>query len=419
MPVLHSALGYVALLAIAWLAGRRPRQLPWKTILIATLLQVGCAALLLLTGLRRHVFGLIDGLTHLLKATALKASESLLFIGVSNPQFTQTYGPIVALEIACILIFMAALSRLLYHYRILPWFVAWLSRFMQRLMGLSAAESVSAAANVFLGMVESPLFIRPYVAGLTESELFCVMSAGLAGIAGTVMVVYATLLSPIDPDVAGHLFIASLISAPAAIAVSKIMIPETGQPETVGRHLDLPPDDTLNGLDAAAQGAAEGMQLFLNIAAMLIAFIGLVALGNTAVGALDRWLNGGVAAGWSLQAAAGYLFRLPVWLMGIPWQETQTAGELMGIKTVLNEFVAYVELARRMRETAPLGERSFVILTYALCSFANFGSVAIMIGGIGGIAPQRRGDLARLGLRSLLSGTIAAMLTGCVVGLFL
>jgi CNT family concentrative nucleoside transporter len=268
-------------------------------------------------------------------------------------------------------------------------------------------------------MVESPLFIRPYVARLTESELFCVMSAGLAGIAGTVMVVYATLLSPINPDMAGHLFIASLISAPAAIAVSKIMIPETGQPETAGQHLDLPPDDTLNGLDAAAQGAAEGMQLFLNIAAMLIAFIGLVALGNTAVGALDRWVNGAGAGSWSLQAAAGYLFRLPVWLMGIPWQEAQTAGELMGIKTVLNEFVAYVELARRMRETAPLGERSFVILTYALCSFANFGSVAIMIGGIGGIAPQRRGDLARLGLRSLLSGTIAAMLTGCVVGLFL
>jgi CNT family concentrative nucleoside transporter len=418
MPALHSALGYAALLALAWLVGRRSRQLPWKTILIATLLQVGCAGLLLLTGLRQHIFGLVNGLTHLLKATALKASESLLFIGVSNPQFTQTYGPIIALEIACVLIFMAALSRLLYHYRVLPWLVSWLSRFMQRLMGLSAAESVSAAANVFLGMVESPLFIRPYVARLTESELFCVMSAGLAGIAGTVMVVYATLLSPINPDMAGHLFVASLISAPAAIAVAKIMIPETGRPETVGRQLDLPENDTLNGLDAAAQGAAEGMQLFLNIAAMLVAFIGLVAMGNTAVGALDGWING-AASGWSLQAVAGYLFRLPVWLMGISWQETQVAGELMGLKTVLNEFVAYVELARRMREAAPLSERSFVILTYALCSFANFGSVAIMIGGIGGIAPSRRGDLARLGMRSLVAGTIAAMLTGCVVGLFL
>ncbi len=419
MSVLHSALGYVALLALAWLAGRRQRQLPWRTILIATLLQVGGTALLLLTGLRGQVFGLVNGLTQLLKATALKASESLLFIGVSNPQFTQTYGPIIALEIAAILIFMASLSRLLYHYRVLPWIIAQLSRFMQRLMGLSAAESVSAAANVFLGMVESPLFIRPYVARLTESELFCVMSAGLAGIAGTVMVVYATMLSPINPDMAGHLFVASLISAPAAIAVAKIMFPESGQPETAGQHLELPADDTLNGLDAAAQGAAEGMQLFLNIAAMLVAFIGLVALGNTAVGALDHWINGAAAGAWSLQAAAGYLFRLPVWLMGIPWQETQAAGELMGIKTVLNEFVAYMELARRMREAAPLSERSFVILSYALCSFANFGSVAIMIGGIGGIAPQRRGDLARLGLRSLLAGTIAAMLTGCVVGLFL
>jgi CNT family concentrative nucleoside transporter len=417
MPALHSALGYAALLALAWLAGRRSRRLPWKTILIATLLQVAGAALLLLTGLRGHVFGLVEGLTRLLKTTALKGSESLLFIGVSNPSFAQTYGPIIALEIACILIFMAALSRLLYHYRVLPWIIAWLSRFMQRLMGLSAAESVSAAANVFLGMVESPLFIRPYVARLTESELFCVMSAGLAGIAGTVLVVYAAMLSPINPEMAGHLFVASLISAPAAVAVSKIMLPETGQPETAGQRLDLPRDDTLNGLDAAAQGAAEGMQLFLNIAAMLIAFIGLVALGNAAVEALDGWING-ARAGWSLQAAAGWLFRLPVWLMGVPWQEAQAAGELMGLKTVLNEFVAYVELARRMQEHAPLSQRSFVILTYALCSFANFGSVAIMIGGIGGIAPSRRGDLARLGLRSLLAGTIAAMLTGCVVGLF-
>jgi CNT family concentrative nucleoside transporter len=417
MPALHSALGYAALLALAWLAGRRSRRLPWKTILIATLLQVAGAALLLLTGLRGQVFGLVEGLTRLLKATALRASESLLFIGVSSPSFTQTYGPIIALEIACILIFMAALSRLLYHYRVLPWIIAWLSRTMQRLMGLSAAESVSAAANVFLGMVEAPLFIRPYVARLTESELFCVMSAGLAGIAGTVLVVYAAMLSPINPDMAGHLFVASLISAPAAVAVAKIMIPETGRPETAGRRLDLPRDDTLNGLDAAAQGAAEGMQLFLNIAAMLIAFIGLVALGNAAVGALEGWLNGR-AGGWSLQAAAGWLFRLPVWLMGIPWAEAQAAGELMGLKTVLNEFVAYVELARRMQEGTPLSQRSFVILTYALCSFANFGSVAIMIGGIGGIAPSRRGDLARLGMRSLLAGTIAAMLTGCVVGLF-
>lgn len=419
MPVLHSALGYLALLSLAWLAGQRPRQLPWKTLLAATLLQVGGTALLLLTGLRQHLFGLAQGLTDLLKATALKANESLLFIGVANPSFTQTYGPIVALEIAAILIFMAALSRLLYHYRILPWIVARMSLFMQRLMGLSAAESVSAAANVFLGMVEAPLFIRPYVARLTESELFCVMSAGLAGIAGTVLVVYASLLSPIDPEMAGHLFVASLISAPAAIAVAKIMIPETGNPETSGQYLELPADHTLNGLDAAAQGAAEGMQLFLNIAAMLVAFIGLVALGNTAVGALDGWINGAAAGSWSLQTAAGYLFRLPVWLMGIPWAETQAAGELMGIKTVLNEFVAYVELARRMHEAAPLSNRSFVILTYALCSFANFGSVAIMIGGIGGIAPERRGDLARLGLRSLLAGTLAAMLTGCVVGLFL
>ncbi len=418
MTILHSAIGYVVLLAIAWSVGTRTRRIPWKTVAVASGLQLLLTGLLVQTGLRHYVFGVINALTGMLRATALKANESLLFSGLSNPEFTSQYGPIVALEIAAILIFVAAVSRMLYHYRILPWVISRLSLAMQKSLGLSSAESVGSAANVFLGMTESPLLIRPYVSRMTESELFCLMTVGMATIAGTVMVIYATILGSAHPDIAGHLFTASLISAPAAIAVAKLMIPETGEPVTSHRQVELPRDDTLNGLDAAARGAAEGMHLVINILAMLVAFIGLVALANLVIGRVEVMVNAG-AGDWSLQAAAGWVFRPFVWLMGLSWSEARVVGELMGLKTILNEFVAYVELSRHMGGPDPLQQRAFVIAAYAMCGFANFGSVAIMIGGIGGIAPDRRGDLARLGLRSLLGGTFATMLTGCMIGLYL
>ena len=418
METLHSVLGYTSLIGLAWLAGACRRPFPYRTVLTATILQVGVGAVLLLTDLRLHVFDLVGNLTELLKATALRANESLLFIGVTNPEFSDSFGPVLALEIGAIIVFVASLSRILYHYRLLPWVISILSRFMQRLFGISAAESVAVAGNIFLGMTEAPLLIRPYVTKLTESELFCLMTAGMATIAGTVMVVYASMLVD-QPQIAGHLFTASLISAPAAIAVAKLMIPESGQPHTVGGHIEMEVEDTRNGLDAAARGASEGMYLFINILAMLIAFIGLIALVNGVIGLGDRLVNDN-PGGWSMQAAAGYLFRYPVWLMGVSWEEAHVVGRLMGIKTILNEFVAYAELAGYLQETPQrLSPRSFVIATYALCGFANFGSVAIMIGGIGGIAPERRADLARLGLRSIVGGTLATMLTGAVVGFFI
>ena len=377
------------------------------------------AAVLLLSGLRGHVFGVVGALTEVLKVTALRANESLLFSGVSGSEFVRAYGPVLALEIAAIIIFVASLSRVLYHYGVLPWAIGQLSRFMQRLFGISAAESVSVTANIILGMTEAPLLIRPYVARLTQSELFCLMTAGMATIAGTVMVVYASMLAGAHPEIAGHLFTASLISAPAAVAVAKLMYPETEAPVTAVGGIELEKEDTLNGLDAAARGASEGMQLFLNILAMLIAFIGLVALVNLAVGWTGRMVAGEAGAAWSLQAASGWVLRLPCWLMGVSWSEAAVIGQLMGIKTVLNEFVAYVELSTRMAGgQSGLSDRAFLIAVYAMCGFANFGSVAIMIGGIGSIAPERRGDLARLGLRSIAAGTLATMLTGCVVGLF-
>jgi CNT family concentrative nucleoside transporter len=416
MDFLHSAAGYLALLVLAWLLGTRG-AVPWRVLAVATGLQLLLTALLLLTGLRGWIFGLVGALTSLLQATSQKAGQSLLFIGVSNPEFTSTFGPIVALEIAAVIIFVASLSRILYHYGVLPWVIRLLSRFMQRLFGISAAESVGVAANVFLGMTEAPLLIRPYVSRMTQSELFCLMVAGMATIAGTVMVVYAGMLSGAHPEIAGHLFTASVISAPAAIAVAKLMRPEQETPVTAGSRIELETEETLNGIDAAARGATEGMGLFLNILAMLIAFIGLVALGNATLG----WIGAQIGAEgtWTLQGAVGWLFRLPCWLMGVSWSEAAVLGELMGVKTILNEFVAYVELSERMRGAdAGLSPRAFLIAVYAMCGFANLGSVAIMIGGIGGIAPERRGDLARLGMPSIVAGSLATMLTGCVVGLF-
>ncbi|MFT5087465.1 MAG: CNT family concentrative nucleoside transporter [Candidatus Latescibacterota bacterium] len=419
MSILHSAFGYFLLLFFAWLSGWRSRQIPWKTVAVASSLQVVLAGLLLQPSLRHPLFSAANSLTQLLQKTALKANESLLFGGISNQAFTSQYGPVVALQISAILIFVAALSRMLYHYGILPWLITHLSHLMQRILGISSAESVGIAANVFLGMTEAPLLIRPYIARLTESELFCLMTGGMATIAGTVMVIYASMLSATHPDIAGHLFVASLISAPAAIAVAKLMLPETDQAETAQEKVELPREDTLNGLDAAARGASEGAMLVINVLAMLIAFIGLVALANHCIGLIDALVNGASAGSWSLEAASGQLFRPLVWLMGVPWIETEAVGRLMGIKTILNEFVAYLQLAAQMNSATPLSERTFIITTYALCGFANFGSVAIMIGGIGGIAPERRGDLARLGLRSLVGGTLATMLTGSIIGLYI
>jgi len=419
MPILHSAFGYLVLLVIAWLSGRRSRTIAWKTLGVAILLQLALTGLLLQPVLRNPIFALIGHFTALLKKTALKANQSLLFSGLSSDSFAGEHGHVFALEIAATLIFVASLSRILYHYGILPWLIARLSRIMQKLMGISSAESVGMAANIFLGMTEAPLLIRPYVARLTESELFCLMTGGMATIAGTVMVIYATILGDVHPDIAGHLFVASLISAPAAIAVAKLMIPETNKTETAGEQVELPRKDTLNGLDAAARGAVEGMHLVLNVLAMLIAFIGLVALANYGISWADGLINGAASGTWSMEAATGVLFHPLVWLMGIPWAEARIVGQLMGLKTILNEFVAYLALSQHAGEASALSSRSFIIATYALCGFANFGSVAIMIGGIGGIAPERRGDLARLGLRSLIAGTIATMLTGCVIGLYL
>ncbi|MAN24386.1 MAG: hypothetical protein CME10_08975 [Gemmatimonadetes bacterium] len=418
MAILHSLIGYFLILILAWLCGRRSRQIPWRTVFFASVSQVCIALLLLQASVRQPIFSIAQKFTNILQETSLKASESLLFGGITNEIFIANYGPVIAIQLASITIFVSSISKILFHYGILPWFINIAGKIIKRFLGVSPAESIGVAANIFLGMTEAPLLIRPYINKLTDSELFCIMTAGMATIAGAVMIIYTSLLTNIHPDIAGHLIIASLISAPASIGVAKLMFPEKELPETLKAKIKLPAKDTQNGLDAAARGATEGITLVINILAMLIAFIGLIALINHALGWAQQLIynEGGK---WSLELICGQLMRPIVWTLGIPWSETMKVGELMGLKTILNEFVAYSRLADIMESPNPLSQRSFIITTYALCGFANFGSIAIIIGGIGSIAPKRRGDLSRMGLQCLIGGTLATMLTGTVIGLFI
>jgi CNT family concentrative nucleoside transporter len=284
--------------------------------------------------------------------------------------------------------------------------MAWL---LERTLGIGGAVGLSTSANIFLGMVEAPLFIRPYLAQLTRSELFLVMTGGMAGIAGTVLVLYATLLAPLVPDAAAHFVIASVLSAPAAILISLMMVPETAGKRTSG-SLDDPDLQASSTMDAIVKGTAAGLELLLNIVAMLIVLVALVYLANAMLGLLPN--VGGAAI--SLQRMLGYAMAPVCWLMGVPWPQAVTAGSLMGIKTVLNELIAYVELAKLGPDA--LDPRSKLIMLYAMCGFANFGSLGIMIGGLGTMAPQRRAEIASLGLKSIVSGTLVTCLMGAIVG---
>lgn len=341
------------------------------------------------------------------------------------------FGFIFAFQVLPTIIFMGSLMAVLYHWRIMPKIVQSMAFLMQKTMKTSGAESLAVAANVFVGQTEAPLVVKPYVASMTRSELLSLMTGGMATVAGGVLAAYVGLLKGRVPDIAGHLLTASLMSAPAALLLAKILIPETQTPATKTQvpHLKQD-DDATNTIEAAASGAAEGLKLALNVAAMLLAFIALLALVNACLSAVSGWIGfSDWGAAWipetlkgvfdqelSLQLILGWLLSPIAWMMGIPWQEASVAGALIGEKIVLNEFVAYLHLSQIQDH---LSERSLIILSYALCGFANFSSIAIQIGGIGGIAPQRKSELAQLGLRSVLGGSLAAFMTASIAGLLL
>jgi CNT family concentrative nucleoside transporter len=316
---------------------------------------------------------------------------------------------ILAFQALPVVLVMSVLTTLLFYWRVLPPVVRGMAWLLERTLGVGGAVGLSTAANIFLGMVEAPLFIRPYLAQLTRSELFLVMTGGMAGIAGTVLVLYATLLAPLIPDAAAHFVIASVLGAPAAILVSLIMVPETSDKRTGGALAD-PDMHASSTMDAIVKGTVAGLELLLNIVAMLIVLVALVYLANAILGLLP---NAG-GAGISLQRMLGYAMAPVCWLMGLPWPQAITAGSLMGVKTVLNELIAYVDLSKLGADA--LDPRSRLIMLYAMCGFANFGSLGIMIGGLGTMAPERRDEINSLGLKSIVSGTLTTCLMGAIVG---
>jgi CNT family concentrative nucleoside transporter len=308
------------------------------------------------------------------------------------------------------IIFFSSLMSILYHLGIMQWIVRLAALVMRKTMNVSGAESLSVAANIFLGQVEAPLVVRPYLATMTKSELMAVMVAGFATIAGGVMAAYVRM--GID---AGHLITASVVSAPAAIVIAKILQPENEEPLTRGHSTAEVEIETVNLIDAAAQGAIVGLQLALQIAAIIIAFLALIAMCEF----LFQWVLSQFGSDLTLRGLLGYCFAPLAWLMGMPWVDCHQAGELLGLRLISNEFIAYAELGPLIGKDSPLNERTQVLLTYALCGFANFGSIGVQIGGIGAAAPTRQADLARLGLRAMLGGMLACFMTACVAGVLL
>lgn len=409
---LQSALGMVVFLGLACLLSENRRAINLRVLATGLALQLAIALILLKLPFFKDFFLAMNRLILSLEEST-RAGTTMVFgyLG-GGPEPFEMISPensyILAFRGLPLLLVVSALSSLLFFWKVLPVVVRGFSRALQGILGIGGAEGLAVAANIFLGMVEAPLFIRPYLQRMTRSELFSVMTCGMATIAGTVMVLYASILSRFVPDVMGHILIASIISAPAAITVSKAMIPETG---TTTAGTLMPPDDARSSIDAITRGTVRGVSLLLNIIAMLIVLVALVYLMNLILGLLPA--VGGESL--TLQRILGWAMAPVVWLIGVPWRESFVAGQLMGTKTVLNELLAYLDMSRL--PPGSLSQRSAIIMTYALCGFANPGSLGIMLGGLCTMAPERRGEIAELGLRSIVAGTIATSMTGAVVGI--
>jgi CNT family concentrative nucleoside transporter len=357
--------------------------------------------------------GLNRGVLAIQQATEAGSSFVFGFLGGGPLPYEETRAGasiVFAFRFLPLVIVVSALAALLTYWRVLPAIVRGCAWLFERLMGIGGAVAVSSAANVFLGMIESPILIRPYIQQLTRSELFTVMCVGLGGVAGTVLVLYATMLAHTIPNAAGHLLIASIITVPGSIVIARIMIPETSPPTPGQLVLDK---DVHGTIEAIMQGAKQGLELFLNIVATLLVFVALVSVLDALLGLLPT--IGG--AGITLERVAGWIFAPIAWLIGVPWNEARTVGSLLGTKTVLNELLAYRELSSL--PPGALSERSRLLATYALCGFANFGSVGILVAGLATMAPSRRTEIAKLGMPALVGGTLATCGTAAIVGLLL
>jgi CNT family concentrative nucleoside transporter len=402
----QSVFGCCSFIALAWLLSENRRRVSVRLVLKGLLLTFAAGLVLVYVPFSRDVFALLNRMVLALQE-ATNAGTSFVFgyVGGGPLPFAESYPGssfILAFQALPMVLLMSALSSLLFYWKVLPVVVQAFAWCLRKTMGVGGAEGLANSVNVFVGMVEAPLFIRPYLDRMTRSELFSVMTCGMANVAGTVMALYASILGSRVPNAMGHILVASLLSLPASITIARIMIPETGE-ATAGEM--TAPETATSSMDAVTKGTLEGVHLMVNIIGMLIVLVALVTLVNLIFGLFPDVAGSPV----SLQRLAGLVMAPVCWLMGVPWSEASAAGALMGTKTVLNELIAYLDMSRLPAGT--LSPRSLLIMTYALCGFANPGSLGIMIGGMSTMAPGRRTEIVELGLRSIVSGT----LTSCTI----
>ncbi|WP_105616126.1 NupC/NupG family nucleoside CNT transporter [Vallitalea okinawensis] len=406
MEKIISLFGLLVMILIAYLISDNKKKINWKLVITGVAMQIVFGLLILKWQPGQAAFEVLNDLvTQLLNFT--KEGTAFLFGDLLN---TESFGFIFALQILPTIIFFSALMAVLYHLGIMEKIIVVLAKVMSKLLGTSGAESLSAAANIFVGQTEAPLVIKPFIKSMTKSELLTVMTGGMATVAGGVMAGYVTMGVE-----AGHLIAASIMSAPASLIISKIMVPEVETPVTKGK-VNIKMDELdANVIDAAARGTSEGLKLALNVGAMLLSFIAIVALVNALIG----WVGTLIGMDFlSLEWILGRLFSPLAYVMGVPLGDAVEAGNLLGQKVVINEFFAYASLGELIKNNA-LEPRTITILTYALCGFANFSSIGIQVGGIGSLAPERRSDIAKLGIRSLIGGSLAAFMTATVAGILI
>ncbi|RKQ97255.1 CNT family concentrative nucleoside transporter [Kushneria sinocarnis] len=411
MRILMGLAGPLILMGIAWALSENRRAIRWRTILVAFALQAGLGALVLyvplgqtlLLELSRGVQAVID---------SANAGISFLFGGLASERMQELFGSggfVFVIRVLPVIVFLSSLISVLYYLGIMRWIIQFIGGALHRLAGTSYSESMSASANIFVGQTEAPLVVRPFIERMTRSELFAVMVGGLASVAGATLAGYAALGVELK-----YLIAASFMAAPGGLLMAKLMVPETDTPEHHERILKSDPDEPVaNVIDAAATGASDGVRLALNVGGMLLAFISLIALVNLIFGLVGGWLG---YDDLTLQALLGYLFAPLAFLIGVPWQDAITAGSFIGQKIVLNEFVAFVQFTD---QSGGLSEHTRAIITFALCGFANLSSIAILMGGLGGMAPGRRHDIARLGMRAIIAGTLSNLMSASLAGLFI
>ena len=401
-------IGILLIIGLGFLFSRDRKAISWKTVLAGIGIQLVLALLVMKWGLGQQVLGAVSGFIVKIISYTDEGSD-FLFGWLVNSADSSKY--IFAFRVLPIVIFLSSLFSALYFLKVMPMVVKLFARFLTRIMGVSGAESLAAAANVFMGQTEAPILVAPYISKMTLSELMAMMTGGMATVSGAVLGGYIAL--GINPE---YLITASIMAAPASLVMAKLLIPETGKSLTAGKVELQIRDESVNVVDALSRGASQGMKLALNVAAMLIAFIAVVALFNGILGLVCDWsgLSGWLGVTPTIEMILGLLFAPLAFLLGVPWAEAAQVGHLLGVKLVLNEFIAYVDLAAIRGSLSPQAE---VIATYALCGFANIASVGVQIGGIGALAPDRRSDLARLGFKALLAGFGASMMTAALAGL--